>query len=187
VGLGGRHQLQAGWVAGVNDAYASTGHLSMEYRYGLSEILSVGIGGLYRITDRTTAAYDLLQQPIDLVQVRTTTPWSTHLAVRASPAYGKVAFGNRFLAHYGLHADLGVGLAGVRVEVPGSPPDDQRSFAGWGEVGLQIFLRRWISFELLCGTTVWQPDIEAEGTPIGEKDPIKWSAVAGFRVGVLLP
>ncbi len=187
--LEGRHHLQAGMVGRVNDAFGSGSYLTAEYRYGITELLSVGVGWLHQTSDDTTRAYDLVDRPINLLQVRTTTPWAGHVVGRLSPGYGKLGLGDSLALHYGFHVDLGGGVTQSHVSARGELLAKRLGPAGWAETGLHLFVQDGLSLDVVTAAHVWLADfsdLEVDGEPL-EGGGVKSAIVAGVRLGVLLP
>ncbi len=160
-------------LAGVslNDVLIRHYGLGGQLNYYLSDVFSVGVEGQYFLKERTDR-----ESLVGLQYNRVTTLnrylWSGSVNFAYVPGYGKFTMFNRYIIHWDLFVQGGVGLVQTEIipRVLGDETWKNNQIMPSVGVGTRLFLSNWLTFNVALKDYIFNDKFEP--TNRGENEPV---------------
>lgn len=170
---GGRHEFVLyPAIAQLNTKFTSHFGVGAEYAWHVHENFAFQVMGEYfYINEQTGFTDELINNGKQAPQAATalTLQWAATGGFEVTPVYGKFAFYEGMMAHFGLVLSGGAGLAGTRIQIQGKSSaageatfgDTGQKFVGQVGAGFRVYLTEHVLFRIEVKDLVYTAKVDS--------------------------
>jgi outer membrane beta-barrel protein len=185
---GGRVELSPFAGVSLNDVLIRHFAFGGELNYYLSDVLSIGLQGQYFIKQRTDRESTVGLQ-YNRVAALNQYKFAGALDLGYTPGYGKFTLFNKFIVHWDLAVQAGVGVIQTEI-IPrkvGDAAFKNNQIAANLGLGTHLYVSNWLTFNVALRDYLFNDTFEPSDRKVGENiDTVKSRGVSQFVQNVML-
>ena len=156
--------------------------------YYVSDVFSIGLEGQYYLKERTDRE-SVVGLQYNRVATLNRYLWSAAVDFGYVPGYGKFTLFNRYIIHWDLYVQGGVGLIQTEIipRIVGNETFKTNSIAPNLGVGTHLFVSNWLTFNVALKDYVFNDKFEPTTRTAGQSiDQVKSAAISQFVHNIML-